>query len=89
MKTTIGPDGILFADFEATIVLMAKEIPVEFPNTTKSTAEDGFGTVAMYFLSPKYKQCDGAILREKIEKQPVEMESAKVRRTRHMQMLAS
>ena len=67
VKTTIGPDGLLFADFEATMVLMAKEYAVPLLTKSEPTANEGFGTVATYFVATKDNQRDGATLRSNVE----------------------
>ncbi|WAO86360.1 Hypothetical protein NCS54_00363200 [Fusarium falciforme] len=68
VKTTIGPDGPLFADFETSVVLMAyeKAIPVqttaaeERAKAGNADLDVGNATVAMYFISTPDDVRDGS-----------------------------
>lgn len=59
LKTTIRPDGPLFADFETSVVLMAYEKPAPIQTTAaqqrikngNNATDAGNATVAMYFIS--------------------------------------
>lgn len=67
VKTKVGPDGRFFADFEATIVLFATEEHVSLPFRMKPAAEDGCGTVAIYFLSTPDNERQGRTVQEKVQ----------------------
>ncbi|PVH85177.1 hypothetical protein DL98DRAFT_409702 [Cadophora sp. DSE1049] len=68
VRNTIGPDGLLFADFETTIVLMAREMTVELSSVAEgSYPEEGYGTTASYFLSPASGDRNGEGLRTMVE----------------------
>lgn len=71
MKTTIGPDGPLFADFETSVVLMAYEKPIPVQTTAAERAKAGNAdldvgnaTVAMYFISTPDDVRDGTELEQ-------------------------
>jgi hypothetical protein len=68
VKTKVAPDGPLFADFEAMMVLLATEEPVPLPYEMKPTAEDGYATVAIYFLSTPDNERHGRTVQDKVQK---------------------
>lgn len=68
VRTKVGPDGPKFADFEATMVLLAKEYDVPIQTKVEPTAKDGYAAVAMYFLSMERNERNGAKLRGSVEK---------------------
>jgi hypothetical protein len=74
VKTTIGPDGPLFADFETSVILMAFEKPIpvqttaaeERAKTGNADLDVGNATVAMYFVSTPDDVRDGAKLEQAV-----------------------
>lgn len=74
MKTTIAPDGPLFADFETSVVLMAyeKAIPLQTQAARKraelvsDAIKTGHSTVAMYFISTPEDTKDGESLEQTV-----------------------
>ncbi|KAH7082078.1 hypothetical protein FB567DRAFT_530545 [Paraphoma chrysanthemicola] len=71
IKTKVGPDGPLFADFETAISLMASEEVVELH--TRLSAErqaealgQGSATVAMYFLATPNGERNGRALADEV-----------------------
>jgi hypothetical protein len=68
VKTKVGPDGPLFADFEATMVLLATEEPVPLLYRMETTVEDGYATVATYFLSTPDNERHGRAIQAKVQK---------------------
>ncbi|KAH7070379.1 hypothetical protein BKA63DRAFT_578933 [Paraphoma chrysanthemicola] len=67
IKTKVGPDGPLFADFETSISLMASEetVKVDTRLSAERTAEalgQGGGIVAMYFLATPDGERNGRVL---------------------------
>jgi hypothetical protein len=67
VKTKVGPDGPLFADFETTMALLATEEPVPLPYEMKPTADDGFATVATYFLATPDNERHGGAVQDKVQ----------------------
>ncbi|KAK1991599.1 hypothetical protein LX36DRAFT_646107 [Colletotrichum falcatum] len=68
-KTKIGPDGPFFADFETSIILMAREEPVATPTRLASQRagvplNKGDATVAMYFISAPDNAIEGQRLHD-------------------------
>ncbi|RBQ78508.1 hypothetical protein FVER14953_07697 [Fusarium verticillioides] len=74
VKTTIAPDGPLFADFETSVALMAyeKNIPLQTAAAVKRAAavtgamDSGDSTVAMYFMSTPDERKDGESLEQTV-----------------------
>ncbi|KAL6362007.1 hypothetical protein LRP88_05490 [Fusarium phalaenopsidis] len=72
VKTIIGPDGPLFADFETSVVLMAYEKPIPVQTTAaeerakpgNADLDVGNATVAMYFISTPDDVRDGTKLEQ-------------------------
>ncbi|KAK2055996.1 hypothetical protein LY76DRAFT_577090 [Colletotrichum caudatum] len=67
VKQTVGPDAIFFADFESSIVLMAREERVVTTTRLASERADvsldkGDATVAMYFISTPDNAVEGQTL---------------------------
>ena len=67
VKTKLGPDGPLFADFETTMALLATEEPVPLPYEMRPTADDGFATVATYFLATPDNERHGCAVQDKVQ----------------------
>lgn len=67
VKTKVGPDGPLFADFETTMALLATEEPVPLPYEMRPTADDGFATVATYFLATPDNERHGGAVQDKVQ----------------------
>lgn len=74
VKTTTGPDGPLFADFETSVVLMEHEKPIpvqttateERAKTGNADLESGNAIVAMYFISTPDDARDGTNLEQAV-----------------------
>ncbi|KAF5977935.1 hypothetical protein FCOIX_6267 [Fusarium coicis] len=74
IKTTIAPDGALFADFETSVALMAyeKNIPLQTAAAVKRAGavtgamNSGDSTVAMYFISTPDDRKDGENLEQTV-----------------------
>lgn len=68
VKDVVGPDAVLFADFESAIVLMASEMTV--PLTTRmasnKTNDRDSSTVAMLFISTPDGKRDGQALEKQL-----------------------
>lgn len=66
VKQKVGPDGPFFADFETTMVLLARESPLQLPFVTTPApgAEENThdNPVAMYFVSTPTNEREGAEL---------------------------
>lgn len=64
VKEKVGPDGVFFADFETTIILMAYEKTATVQTRLASERADrpldrGDATVAMYFISTPSNELEG------------------------------